>query len=71
MANINAVIADSLPDTSMNAGTGGNSLPSDSMPAAGKQIEVNQEINIYALEDDPVDAARKFRNSQREAAEEW
>lgn len=71
MANINAVIADSLPDTSMTAGTGGNSLPSDSMPAAGKKIEVNQEINIYSLEDDPMDAARKFRNSQREAAEEW
>ncbi len=69
MANIDAVIAESLPDTSMPAG--GRSLPGDSMPAAGKQIAVNQEINIYALEDDPVDAARKFRNSQKEAAEEW
>lgn len=67
MANIDDVIAESLPDTSMPA----QASSGESRPAAGRQIEVNQEINIYALQDDPMDAAKKFRDTQKEAAEEW
>lgn len=69
MANIDAVIAESLPDTSMPDNRRASS--GESRPAAGRQIEVNQEINIYALQDDPMDAAKKFRDTQKEAAEEW
>lgn len=69
MANIDAVIAESLPDTSMPDNRRASS--GESRPAAGRQIEVNQEIKIYALQDDPMDAAKKFRDTQKEAAEEW
>lgn len=67
MANIDAVIAESLPDTSMPAPTPSGDVRTET----GKKIEVNQEINIYALQDDPIDAAKKFRDTQREVAEEW
>lgn len=69
MANIEDVIANSLPDTSMIAD---RQQPStDFQQAFGKQIEVQQEVNIYAIENDPIDAAKKFRDSMKEAAESW
>ncbi len=37
----------------------------------GKIYEIQQEINIYSMTDDPIEAAKKFKDSQREAAEEW
>lgn len=36
-----------------------------------KKYEIQQEINIYSMTDDPIEAAKKFKDSQREAAEEW
>ena len=37
----------------------------------GKNIEVNQEINIYSQTDDLIEASRKFKKAQQEAATAW
>lgn len=68
MANIESVISNSLPDASMLTE---KQAAANEKVAAGRQYNINQEINIYALENDPVDAAKKFKDSQREAAEAW
>lgn len=68
MVNIDDIIAASLPDANMVAE---NPSSAATASAVENKYEINQEINIYALEDDPIDAARKFRDSQREAAEAW
>jgi len=71
-ARINAMIRDTMPGTVLGQdtrqGQGIQALPAQEQ---GKNIQINQEINIYARTDDPVEAARKFRQTQREAAEEW
>lgn len=67
LANIGEIIAASLPDTNMimdkpSAITATNNVVNYNIP---------QEINIYTLEDDPIEAARRFKESMREAAEAW
>ena len=68
MANIEEVIAASLPDAHMIT----EKAPDAGVTSAAKKTyEISQEINIYTLEDDPIEAARRFRDAQREAAEAW
>ncbi|MCM1192896.1 MAG: phage tail tape measure protein [Butyrivibrio sp.] len=69
MAGIDDKITNALPDTSMPAVR--QQAGTDYMQPSGRQIEVQQEINIYALENDPLDAAKKLKEAQREAAELW
>lgn len=68
MADIGELIAASFPDEHMITEKPSTAVAA---PMVGKKYEINQEINIFTLEDDPIDAARKFRDSQREAAEAW
>lgn len=74
MSNIDAIIAASMPETSLR--------PANFYPVAdnrgenihnseGKNIEVNQEINIYSQTDDLIEASRKFKKAQQEAATAW
>ena len=37
----------------------------------GKQYNIDQVVNIYSETDDVIETTRKFRESQKEAAEEW
>ena len=37
----------------------------------GEKYDIDQVINIYSQTDDLVETTRKFRESQKEAAEEW
>lgn len=39
--------------------------------AVAGNTTINQDINIYSMPEDISDMARKFRQAQREAAEEW
>ena len=77
MSDIDTVVAQSLPDIDKIIEM---SMPEVHMAGAGsqtitnsteKRIEVNQEINIYSPADDPIETARRLKESQREAAEEW
>lgn len=69
MANIGGVIEDSFRDVDRvireTVTVEGN------MPAAGNRYDINQEINIYSPIEDPIEAAKRFRDAQREAAQEW
>ncbi len=68
MVNINEIIADSLPDMNMII----EKTPvTEATPNVIKNYNIPQEINIYALQEDPIDAAKKFRDAQKEAAAEW
>ena len=66
MPDIDKVIEMSLPEVHM--AEGGSQTITNSTE---KRIEVNQEINIYSPADDPIETARRLKESQREAAEEW
>lgn len=68
VANLGSIIAASLPDENMIPEKTPAAVPA---PIVEKKYEINQEIKIYALEDDPIDAARKYKEAQREATEEW
>ena len=73
MANINAVIAQSLPETVINKAEynvpylRGTDVDSEYV----REYSINQEIHIHSQTDDIIETARKFKESQREAAEEW
>ena len=68
MADINAVVAATLPDTSMKPLTGENG----NFSYGGQKINhINQEINIYSQTDNLIEAAWKFEEAQKEAAREW
>lgn len=42
-----------------------------SVPETGRRYDINQEINIYAPVNDPIEAEKIFRDAQREAAQGW
>ena len=73
MTNINAVIAESLPETTVNRAEydTDSHWGMDSEIGYAKNYSINQEINIYSKTDDLIEASRKFKEAQREAAEEW
>lgn len=74
MADIDAIIAASLPDTAM--------APEAGLEVAGvngqgygeyvaKKVEVTQEVNIYAETPNMIETTREFKRAQKEMAEEW
>ena len=71
MANIDAVIAASMPEASMGCGTGGTEPGWKSSEPGGRVYHIDQNINIYSKTDDLIETTRKFRQSQKEAATEW
>ena len=70
MSGIDNIIERSLPDLT-KIGESNQMKSGGFAEEYGKQNNVNQVINIYALEDSPADAAKKFRDAQEEAAEAW
>lgn len=78
MANIEGVIADSMPEVSMaEKHTGSRKISGygvpvmESDPEVVKKIDVMQNINIYAKTDSLSETSWKFRQAQREAAVDW
>lgn len=74
MANIDEVIAMSLPDTSMNPMYGSNRVGeglNKEYSETAKIYNINQQIGIYSPTDDLIETSRKFKQSQKEAAAEW
>lgn len=69
MSNINAVIAQSLPGTSMASEKTpypfGNGLREE------KNINVHQDINIFQPADNMIELSRNFKRAQKEAAKDW
>lgn len=66
MADIDNVIAQALPSA--------NIIPDTAQTVTNnseKRIEINNEINFYTPTDDPIETARRIKESQQEAAEEW
>ncbi len=70
MAGIDRLISDTLPDPEKDTGMGGWNSRRESGQAM-KRTVVNQEIHIHAKTDSLIDTARRFEESQREAALEW
>ncbi len=69
-ADIDSVIAEANPETSM--GSAGKSSNKQVVEGhAGRSVTVNQEIKIYAAENDPIETAKKLKEAQREAAAGW
>lgn len=73
MANINAVIAASLPETSLGVPGRYIGVERENIPEeyAFKKIDVSQEINIYSKTDNLVEMSRQFARTQKEAATLW
>lgn len=74
MRDIDSVIASAMPDSVMNpkpaAAIDGSHVP-EAVRQNGYLQNINQEINIYAATDDPIETAHRFMQAQREAAELW
>lgn len=74
MANIGSVMEDTFRDVDrvVRESRAMEGYQDDNMAlTAGNKYEINQEINIYSLADDPIEEAKKFREAQTEAAKEW
>lgn len=74
MAGIDNIIAGSMPDGSLQSDIlfHGSSAPGRYGAEGGaKNVNVDQHIYIYSKTDDLFETSRKFRQSQREAAEDW
>lgn len=76
MTNIDAVIAASLPGVSFGTpeiyARMKDAGQNDAVRGySGKDININQEINIYSPTDDLVETTRRFKESQQEAARDW
>lgn len=67
MSGIEDVIADSFPDED----TIMDKADSKDLPGTGKAYSIQQEINIYNQTDNPIEAAKRFKDAQKEAAEQW
>ncbi len=74
MANINSIIAGSMPDGSMpnmdSCGAFGR-YDMGNMGEGAKIVKVDQQVHIYAQTDDLIETSRKFRQSMKEAGEAW
>lgn len=73
MANVDAVIEDSLPDTSIPKGPKNANVAAvvRTDEAEQKTYNIEQHINIYDQTNDLVETTREFRRAQKEAAEQW
>lgn len=69
MADAAAAVEASIQDVERVAMRSGDAAGSAS--EAGSRYNINQEINIYAPMNDPIEAEKNFRDAQREAAKEW
>ena len=69
MADAAAAVEASMQDVERVAMRSGDAAGSAS--ETGSRYNINQEINIYAPMDDPIEAEKSFRDAQREAAKEW
>lgn len=72
MSNINTIIAESLPNTSMYGNRpSGSRAENIEYYTVHKEFTIPQQINIYGDVSDPISTARKLKQAQREAAELW
>lgn len=71
MVNISSVVEYSLPETVMGQNNNSQNATGVSASDTGKTINIPQNIHIYAVQDNIIETAAKFRQAQREAAEEW
>ncbi|MBD5395022.1 MAG: phage tail tape measure protein [Lachnospiraceae bacterium] len=71
MANIDAVIEASLPDTSMGYQNGQNSGIQGYPAQESKIINVQQDNYFYSTTDDMIETSRKFKDTMKEAARDW
>lgn len=69
MADAAAAVEASIQDVERVAMRSGDAAGSAS--ETGSRYNINQEINIYAPMDDPIEAEKSFRDAQREVAKEW
>lgn len=69
MANIDAVIAESLPETAMGSFQGGNSI--SNTENVTRSTNVYQTVNVMAPSNNLIEESREFRDIMREAAREW
>ncbi|MCI9681414.1 MAG: phage tail tape measure protein [Lachnospiraceae bacterium] len=70
MADIDSIVAAAMPETSMKLeDPEGGATPKGS--EVEKNYNIEQTINIYSQTDNLVETTRKFKQSQKEAAQEW
>ena len=67
MADIDRVVMATLPDPVRYM----EASPAKSVESTGSSYAISQEINIYSATDDPIETAKKFRDAQKEAAQDW
>ena len=67
MADIDRVVMATLPDPVRYM----EASPAKSVESTGSSYAISQEINIYSATDDPLETAKKFRDAQKEAAQDW
>lgn len=67
MADIDRVVMATLPDPVRYM----EALPEKTVESTGSSYAISQEINIYSATDDPIETAKKFRDAQKEAAQDW
>ncbi len=72
MADIDAVIRQSLPETSIKPVKNGSyEMYMPEWEAGIKKQYINQEVHIHSMTDDLIETSRKFEESMREAARGW
>ncbi len=72
MANIDAVIAASMPEPSMPVQQKmGSALTGENTHGVTKETKIDQTVNIYAMTDDLIETSRRFKETMREAAQDW
>ena len=67
MADIDQVVMATLPDPVRYM----EASPAKTVESTGSSYAISQEINIYSATDDPIETAKKFRDAQKEAAQDW
>lgn len=67
MADIDRVVMATLPDPVRYM----EASPAKTVESTGRSYAISQEINIYSATDDPIETAKKFRDAQKEAAQDW
>lgn len=67
MADIDQVVMATLPDPVRYI----EASPAKTVESTGSSYAISQEINIYSATDDPIETAKKFRDAQKEAAQDW
>lgn len=71
MADIDNIVAQSLPDTSMIPATTTTPINGNQKVDTSTSYEINQQINIYEKTPDLFETALAFKDAQKEAALEW